>query len=105
VKTRIISDFFSGIVFKAKADVIHGIPIITYSPAPRKEWQLFLKRTVDILLSSFALLLLSPLFGIIALAIKLGSPGPVLYRWRVLGLNKRPFTSYKFRTMVENADE
>ena len=60
VKTRIISNFFSGLVFKAEADVIHGIPIITYSPAPRKEWQLFLKRTVDFVLSSIALVLLSP---------------------------------------------
>jgi len=68
VETRIMSDFFppdgragSGIVFKAEADVIHGIPIITYSPVPRKEWQLFVKRTVDIGLSSIALILLSPL--------------------------------------------
>ena len=110
VKTRIISNFFSGLVFKAEADVIHGIPIITYSPAPRKacparEWQLLVKRTVDIGLSSIALILLSPLFAVITLAIKLTSPGPIFYRWRVVGLNKRPFTGYKFRTMVVNADE
>jgi lipopolysaccharide/colanic/teichoic acid biosynthesis glycosyltransferase len=77
VKTRIISNFFSGLVFKAEADVIYGIPVITYSPAPRKEWQLFVKRMVDIGLSSIALILLSPLLGMIALAIKLTSSGPV----------------------------
>lgn len=104
VKTRIISNFFRGIIFKAEADVIHGIPIITYSPAPRKAWQLFVKRTVDIGLSSIALILLSPLFAIIALLIKFTSRGPVFYQWKVVGLNKRPFTGYKFRTMVANAD-
>lgn len=105
VKIRIISNFFSGTVFKAEADVIHGIPIISYSPAAGKGWQLLAKRTIDILVSSVGLVLLSPLFATIALAVKLSSPGPVFYRWRVVGLNKKPFTGYKFRTMVENADE
>jgi exopolysaccharide biosynthesis polyprenyl glycosylphosphotransferase len=105
VKTRIISDFFSGLVFKAEADVIHGIPIITYSPAPRKEGQLLVKRVLDIGFSFTALVLLSPLFAVVAVAIKLTSPGPVFYSWKVVGLNKRPFAGYKFRTMVVNADK
>jgi lipopolysaccharide/colanic/teichoic acid biosynthesis glycosyltransferase len=45
------------------------------------------------------------LFAVIALAIKLSSSGPVFYAWPVVGLNRRPFTGYKFRTMVQNADE
>lgn len=105
VKTRIISDFFGGFVFKASADVIHGIPIITYSPAPIKDWQLFIKRAVDIVISLVGLILLSPLFIIISLVIKLTSSGPIFYRWKVMGLNKKPITSYKFRTMIVNADE
>ncbi len=105
VKTRILSNLFSGLVSKAEADIIHGIPIITYSPAPRSAVQILLKRTIDICLSSITLIILAPLFVIIALAIKLTSSGPVFYPWKVMGLNKKPFTGYKFRTMVENADE
>jgi len=105
VKSRIISNFFGSLYFKAEAEVLHGIPVITYYPAPKKEWQLFVKRTGDILLSSVALFILSPILLLIALLIKLTSQGPVFYRWKVVGLNKKPFTGYKFRTMVENADE
>jgi lipopolysaccharide/colanic/teichoic acid biosynthesis glycosyltransferase len=51
------------------------------------------------------MVLLSPVLLAIAIAIKLSSTGPVLYRWRVLGKDGRPFVGYKFRTMVEGADE
>lgn len=68
------------------------------------EWQLWLKRAMDLVVSGIALILLSPLLAIITLAIKLTSPGPVLYRWQVVGQNGRFFNGYKFRTMVVNAD-
>jgi lipopolysaccharide/colanic/teichoic acid biosynthesis glycosyltransferase len=62
------------------------------------------KRILDIIVSSSLLLLLSPLFAIIAVAVKLTSRGPVFYRWRVVGRNGRPFTGYKFRSMCADAD-
>ena len=63
------------------------------------------KRGLDIVLSTAALSLLSPLLAMIALLVKLTSPdGPVLYPWNVLGTNLKPFRGYKFRTMVPNAD-
>lgn len=62
------------------------------------------KRVLDITLSSIALLFLSPIFAIVALAIKLTSSGPVFFtQWRD-GLGARPFRIYKFRTMAENAE-
>ena len=64
-------------VAKAEAEVVHGIPIITYRMAPHKEWQLFVKRAFDIVFSSVIIILLSPLLLAIALAVKLTSPGPV----------------------------
>lgn len=63
------------------------------------------KRAFDVAVSAGLLVVLSPLLLAIALLIKLTSPGPVLYDWRVVGLGGRPFTGYKFRTMVVNADE
>jgi len=62
------------------------------------------KRILDIIVSSSLLLLLSPLFAIIAVAVKLTSRGPVFYRWRVVGRNGWPFTGYKFRSMCADAD-
>ena len=63
------------------------------------------KRLVDIVGSGSLLLATSPLLGAIALAVKLSTLGPVFYRWKVVGQGGRPFTGYKFRTMVVNADE
>jgi lipopolysaccharide/colanic/teichoic acid biosynthesis glycosyltransferase len=76
--------------------------LVLTSPSP---WQLALKRLLDVVGASVLLLVLSPVLVIIALAIKLTSPGPALYHWRVVGQGGRPFTGYKFRTMVENADQ
>src|SRR5271157_5933172 len=63
------------------------------------------KRIVDVLGSAALLLLLSPGFLILALLVKLTSRGPVFYQWNVVGQNGMPFTSFKFRSMVTNADE
>lgn len=63
------------------------------------------KRIFDIISSSLGLLLLSPLLFIISLAIKVGSPGPIFYRGRRVGMHGKPFYMYKFRTMVVNADK
>ena len=78
--------------------------IATYSEAS-EGWPVVLKRTMDIVLSSLILLLLSPVLLGTAIAIKLTSFGPVLFRQERVGLNKRRFWIYKFRTMVANAEE
>jgi lipopolysaccharide/colanic/teichoic acid biosynthesis glycosyltransferase len=63
------------------------------------------KRFVDIAISGFLLALLSPLLLVLAAAVKLTSPGPVLYRWRVAGKGGRSFTGFKFRSMCFDADQ
>jgi lipopolysaccharide/colanic/teichoic acid biosynthesis glycosyltransferase len=68
-------------------------------------WQGGVKRALDFGGALAALVLLSPALAVIGLLVKLTSPGPALYAWRVVGRDGRPFTGYKFRTMVENADE
>ncbi len=82
-----------------------GLPSLYLSRTrPQPEYE-FVKRLLDVVVSLVSLVVLSPLLAIIALAVKLSSPGPVLYRWHVLGQNNREFTGYKFRTMVVNADQ
>lgn len=66
---------------------------------------LAIKRLLDVVVAAMALLFLSPLFLVLTLMVKLTSPGPVFYRWHVVGKGGRPFISYKFRSMIVNADE
>lgn len=66
--------------------------------------RLALKRWVDITGSACLLTTLSPLLLVLAVLVKITSPGPIFYRWRVAGENGRGFIGYKFRSMVANAD-
>lgn len=82
------------------------LPEIVLRPRHLDGDALFIKRVFDIVVSGTLLLLLSPLFLLIALAIKLTTPRlPVSYPWRVVGYKGRPFTGYKFTTMVADADD
>jgi len=68
-------------------------------------WAYLLKRIVDLSIASILLLFFSPVICVVALLIKLDSPGPVLFLQKRLGLSKRPFKIYKFRTMSINAEK
>jgi len=68
-------------------------------------WRGMVKRSIDLLVSATALLLLAPLFAVIALAIKLTSHGPVLFHQQRIGTRRRQFRMLKFRTMLKNAEE
>ena len=76
-----------------------------YNLLQKKKFSLALKRLFDIVVSAIMLIILSPVFLILAIAIKIDSPGPVFYRQeRVTRYNKK-FRIHKFRTMVNNADK
>lgn len=68
-------------------------------------YQKYVKRFFDIVLCSFALIVLSPIFIIMAIAIKLSSPGPVFYFSERAGLHKKPFHFYKFRSMHQTKQD
>ena len=67
--------------------------------------QRVLKRAMDVILASVALVLLSPLLALIGFIVKVTSHGAMFYRWEVIGKDGRPFVGYKFRTMVPDADD
>jgi len=87
-------------------DVVHQItePVVL-SPCWRSPALRACKRVIDILISAVLLVLLSPILLILGTLVKFTSPGPVLYRWCVVGKNGSPLLSYKFRSMVANADD
>jgi putative colanic acid biosynthesis UDP-glucose lipid carrier transferase len=76
-----------------------GIPMLTALERPLSGWSLVAKAIEDRVLSAIALLIFAPLLGAIALAIKLDSPGPVLFRQKRYGFANNEFTVFKFRTM------
>jgi exopolysaccharide biosynthesis polyprenyl glycosylphosphotransferase len=86
-------------------NLLPPLPGVTLRPWDVDLGALFVKRLIDVTAASILLVGLSPLFAVIALALKLTNPRePVLYRWQVIGYKGRPFTGYKFRTMVADAD-
>jgi exopolysaccharide biosynthesis polyprenyl glycosylphosphotransferase len=87
-----------------EADVDGGQYILTHS-GRAEGWPLIVKRTMDIVVAFLSIILLSPILLGTALVIKLSSPGPILFLQERLGLNKRRFRVYKFRTMVPGAEE
>lgn len=78
---------------------------VVFSPKWENPIWIFLKRAIDVVVSSILLVVLSPLFAILAVTVKLSSPGPIFYQWRVAGKNGHRFVGYKFRSMYVNADE
>ena len=102
---HLIPDLFEIQLNTVDIDSIGGIPIIGLKDGGIVGWDFLLKRLLDTIMSSAVLLLGSPVFLIIALAIKLESSGPVLYTAERVGQNGKPFRMYKFRSMREDADE
>jgi len=81
-----------------------GHPLIRFT-APALKWrQHFMKRALDLVAAGVGLILLAPVFALIAVLIKLDSPGPVFFGQERVGLGGRPFRMYKFRTMRNGAD-
>ena len=78
---------------------------VVFSPHWKSAPRQAVKRLIDVLGAGLLLIALCPLFVIQAIVVKRGSPGNIFYRWRVVGQGGRPFVSYKFRSMVRNADD
>jgi len=105
IKIRVFSDLFDSRLVSARADDVLGGLLISRIRGLEEGWRADAKRGFDILISSALCLLLLPLFLVIALGIKITSSGPVLFRQSRIGLGKRRFKMYKFRTMVVDAEQ
>jgi exopolysaccharide biosynthesis polyprenyl glycosylphosphotransferase len=104
VTARFISDMFTPTVGRTYVERFDNHAVLTIDTGGMRGSAMAVKRMVDLLASSVALLMLSPLLIGIAILIKLRSPGPVLFAQERMGLNKRRFKLYKFRTMVPDAE-
>jgi exopolysaccharide biosynthesis polyprenyl glycosylphosphotransferase len=102
---KVIPDMHDILLGSVKMTAIFQAPLIQIFPDIMPHWQVILKRTMDIIISIIAIVLLSPIFLFTAIGIKLGSKGPIFYSQERIGINGKPFKMLKFRTMVEDAEQ
>lgn len=94
-------DYMLGMV---KTSSIFGTPLIQISTELMPAWQFSIKRIIDVAVAGIAMALLSPVYIITALMVKLSSPGPVIYSQERVGLHGKPFKMHKFRSMYRDAE-
>ena len=100
ITVRLLTNFFNLRLARSRAEEFEDVPVITLVSDSAGSWHHLSKRIFDFSVSLFSLVTLTPLFLVTALLIKLTSPGPVFFIQERVGLNKRRFRLFKFRTMV-----
>jgi len=102
---RFLSDLFNQRVAHSKVERFQDNSMITFYTGAMGGWPILLKRVMDFLGSLVLILVFSPLFLLLAILVKVLSPGPVFFQQERLGINKHRFRVYKFRTMVLDAEK
>jgi len=102
---KLVPDLYELSLSRIDMETVEGIPLIGIKQVSLNSFQNLITRLVDISLSVLLIVLGSPLWLCIALAIRLSSPGEIIYKQTRIGLNGRPFKVYKFRSMYKNADQ
>jgi exopolysaccharide biosynthesis polyprenyl glycosylphosphotransferase len=104
IPTSISMDLYDLRIAKVRQTDFSGFPLLEFETFTAKEWQLFVKRTIDVVLALVLSLLFAPLMVLLAIAIKLSSRGPVFFTQQRCGMNGRTFNLYKFRSMYVGAE-
>lgn len=105
INLRVVPDYFSLTLYRATVDDFGGIPMINLRDPILNDYQRLVKRLFDLIFGSLIMLVSLPVMLMIALVVKLDSPGPVIFRQKRVGENGRFFHMYKFRSMVQNAEK
>ncbi len=105
VDVKVVPDLVQFLALRARLEDLDGVPIINIHDVPLQGLNAAIKRVIDVTISGTALVLLGAPCAVIALLIKWTSPGSVFYKQERMGLDGRPFTVYKFRSMRVDAEE
>ncbi len=103
VRASLAADLFEMKIARAYLTELEGTPLVTFETTVAAEWQRFVKRAMDIVLSGLGMITLSPLLLAVAILIKATSPGRIFFFQKRVSLNNRKFVLYKFRSMYEGA--
>jgi exopolysaccharide biosynthesis polyprenyl glycosylphosphotransferase len=104
ITIHVVSDFFRRRLARCQPAELEDLPLVSLQSAPPLGWHMEVKRAFDFVVAAALLVLLLPLFALVALVIKLDSRGPVFFVQERMGYNKRRFRLFKFRTMVVDAE-
>jgi Undecaprenyl-phosphate glucose phosphotransferase len=104
IDVKVVPDLLQFIALRARLEDLDGLPIINVNDVPLQGLASWVKRGLDIVLSTTAILLLALPAAVIAILVKRTSPGPVFYKQERMGLDGRAFTVYKFRSMHDDAE-
>jgi exopolysaccharide biosynthesis polyprenyl glycosylphosphotransferase len=105
VKVNIVPRLFEVVSSRALVDDVEGIPLLDVGHVELSRFNMAVKRAFDLIVGGLLCIPILPLMGVVAVIIKLDSPGPVFYRQERMGRGGRPFWIFKFRSMYEGADE
>jgi exopolysaccharide biosynthesis polyprenyl glycosylphosphotransferase len=105
VSVWVVPPLYELVSWRSMIEEVHGIPLLAVAPAQVGPAARVTKRIFDVVTAGTLLLVLSPLFVAVAVAIKWDSPGPVMFRQLRSGKHRQPFLMYKFRTMEKDAEE
>lgn len=105
VSIKVFPDVFQIMASEVNIGDLSGIPLLAMRDVALRGWRLTLKRVVDVILSGIVLVFASPFMLLLALLVKLDSPGPALFTQVRMGLDARPFPIFKFRSMRADAEK
>ena len=105
ILVKIIPDMYDILLGTVQMNHLYGAVLIEIKRDLMPKWQRIVKRLIDIGVSALMLVLLAPLYAYVAIRVAISSPGPVIFRQERIGLNGKPFTIYKFRSMFLHAEE
>ena len=105
IDVKVVPDILQFIALRARLEDLDGLPVININEIPLQGFNAWVKRGLDMVLSTAAMLLLAIPFAIIAALVKFTSPGPVFYKQERMGLDGKAFTVFKFRSMHQDAEE
>jgi len=105
IEVSVVPRMFDTMNHRAEYETVGGLPLLSFAMVDPKGWQFAIKYTLDRVIAGLVLLILSPLLALLALAVKLSTGGPILFRQPRIGLDGREFDMLKFRTMSGNPDQ
>ena len=105
VDIKVVPDLCEFMTLRGGIDELDGLPIISLQDTPLYGWNIVVKKTFDIIFSVAAIIITAPIIALISILIKIISHGPVFYKQERMGLDGKKFITYKFRTMMVNAEE
>jgi len=104
VSIKLLPDFYN-LLTGFRTSHIYGVSLIKFFSSNMKTWEWVLKRATDIIISLFVLIAFLPIWLIICVIIKVDSPGPIFYKQKRIGKNRREYEVFKFRSMINEAEQ